>query len=75
MLNPIRAKVSLDLRVLTYQDWGLLSVGCALFMAHQVAKETMATISSWGDSGNQPGTKRIISSVRNIRTLPGTIGL
>lgn len=49
MLNPIRAKVSLDLRVLTYQDWGLLSVGCALFMAHQVAKETMATISSWGD--------------------------
>ena len=49
-LNPIRAKVSLDLRVLTYQDLGLLSVGGALFMAHQVAKEAMATLSSWGIS-------------------------
>ena len=47
-LNPIRAKVSLDLRVLTYQDLGLLSAGGALFMAHQVAKEAMATISSVG---------------------------
>lgn len=43
-LNPIRAKVSLGLRVLTYQDLGLLSVGGTLFMAHQVVKEVMATI-------------------------------
>jgi hypothetical protein len=43
-LNPIRAKVSLSLRVLTYQDLGLASVGGALFMAHQIAKEAMATI-------------------------------
>ena len=43
-LNPIRAKVNLGLRVLNYQDLGLLSVGCALFMAHQVIKEVMATI-------------------------------
>jgi len=43
-LNPIRAKVSLGLRVLTYQDLGLLSVGGALFMAHQIVKEVMATI-------------------------------
>jgi hypothetical protein len=43
-LNPIRAKVGLGLRVLTYQDLGLLSVGGALFMAHQVAKEVMASI-------------------------------
>jgi len=43
-LNPIRAKVGLSLRVLNYQDLGLLSVGGALFMAHQVAKEVMATI-------------------------------
>lgn len=50
-LNPIRAKVSLDLNVLTYQDLGLLSVGGALFMAHQVAKEVMATI---GGVGNLP---------------------
>jgi hypothetical protein len=43
-LNPIRAKVGLSLRVLNYQDLGLLSAGGALFMAHQVAKEVMATI-------------------------------
>jgi hypothetical protein len=41
-LNPIRAKVSLDLRVLNYHDLGLVSVGGALFMAHQIAKEAMA---------------------------------
>jgi hypothetical protein len=41
-LNPIRAKVSLDLMVLNYHDLGLLSVGGALFMAHQIAKEAMA---------------------------------
>ena len=44
LLNPIRAKVQLSMRVLTYQDLGLVSVGGALFMAHQVAKEVMATI-------------------------------
>jgi hypothetical protein len=44
ILNPIRAKVSLSLQVLNYQDLGLTSVGGALFMVHQVAKEVMATI-------------------------------
>jgi hypothetical protein len=48
-LNPIRAKVSLGLRVLNYQDLGLLSVGGALFMAHQIIKEVMATISGVGN--------------------------
>jgi hypothetical protein len=43
-LNPIRAKVSLGLRVLTYQDLGLPSVGGALFMAHQITQEVLATI-------------------------------
>jgi hypothetical protein len=43
-LNPIRAKVSLGFGVLTYQDLGLLSAGGAIFMAHQVMKEVMATI-------------------------------
>jgi hypothetical protein len=41
-LNPIRAKVSLDLLVLNYHDLGLVSVGGALFMAHQIVKEAMA---------------------------------
>jgi len=48
-LNPIRAKVNLGLRVLNYQDLGLLSPGGALFMVHQVMKEVMATISGVGN--------------------------
>lgn len=43
-LNPIQAKVSLGMSVLTYQDLGLATPGGALFMAHQVIKEVMATI-------------------------------
>lgn len=45
-LNPIQAKVSLSLRVLNYDDLGLLSVGGGLFMVHQVAKEVMANMGS-----------------------------
>ena len=55
-LNPIRAKVNLDLKVLSYHDLGLLSVGGALFMAHQIAKETMATIGSVGSIPRLPTT-------------------
>jgi hypothetical protein len=47
-LNPIRAKVGLSLHVLNYDDLGLLSVGGALFMAHQIEKEVMATIGGVG---------------------------
>ena len=43
-LNPIRATVGLSMQVLTYQDLGLASAGGALFMAHQVSKEVIATI-------------------------------
>jgi hypothetical protein len=49
-LNPIHAKVSLGLRVLNYRDLGLLSPGGALFMAHQIIKEVMATLSSVGSA-------------------------
>ncbi|MFI5177523.1 MAG: hypothetical protein ACHQO8_03110 [Vicinamibacterales bacterium] len=50
-LNPIRAKVTLGLRVLNYQDLGLLSAGGSVFMAHQVIKEVMAAIGSVGNIG------------------------
>ncbi len=50
-LNPIRAKVSLTVRVLNYQDLGLLSAGGAIFMAHQVIKEVMATIGGAANIG------------------------
>jgi hypothetical protein len=55
-LNPIRAKASLGLRVLTYQDLGLLTPGGALFMANQMAKEVMATI---GGAGAVPTLPKI----------------
>jgi hypothetical protein len=45
-LNPIRAKVSLGLRVLSYNDLPLDHLGYHMFLAHQVLKETMATIGS-----------------------------
>jgi hypothetical protein len=43
-LNPIRAKVNLSLRVLTYDDLGITSVGGALYLSQQIAKEAMATV-------------------------------
>lgn len=48
-LNPIRAKVSLGLRVLTYSDLPMAHPGHALFLVHQVVKEVMATIGSVGN--------------------------
>lgn len=45
-LNPIQAKVTVSVRVLTYDDLGVRSVGGGLFLVHQVAKEVMANIGS-----------------------------
>jgi hypothetical protein len=41
-LNPIRAKVSLGLRVLSYNDLSVTDPSYYIFLAHQVIKETMA---------------------------------
>jgi hypothetical protein len=57
-LNPIRATVSLGLRVLNYKDLGLLSVGGGLFMVHQVVKEVMATLNA---AGNLPSASASFS--------------
>jgi len=45
-LNPIRAKVSLSLRVLNYDDLPVTNPGFGFFLAHQVLKETFATMGS-----------------------------
>lgn len=45
-LNPIRAKVSLKLRVLTYDDLSVTSAGNAIFLVNQIMRETMATLAS-----------------------------
>ena len=41
-LNPIRAKVSLDMRVLSVSDVGFLTPAGALYLSYQLAKEAMA---------------------------------
>jgi hypothetical protein len=51
-LNPTRAKVSLGLRVLSYNDLALTHPGYSLFLAHQVAKEVFATIGSISNVGD-----------------------
>jgi Contractile injection system tube protein len=45
-LNPIRAKVSLGFRVLSYNDFSVTHPGYYLFLAHQVVKEAMALINT-----------------------------
>ncbi len=47
-LNPTRAKVGLGLRVLTYDDLPSSHQGHALFLAHQVVKETLAKLAVIG---------------------------
>jgi len=54
-LNPIRARVSLGLRVLSYNDLPLLHPGHALFLVHQGVKEIMATIGSVNNLGAVAG--------------------
>jgi hypothetical protein len=54
-LNPIRAKVSLGLRVLSYNDLSITNPGYHLFLAHQIVKETMATIGSVNNLGAVTG--------------------
>ena len=55
-LNPIRARVTLGLRVLSYNDLPLTHPGYGIFLAHQVIKETMATIGSVGGIGGLIGS-------------------
>lgn len=43
LLNPIRAKADLSLQVLSYHDLKLTNAGHSIFMAHQIAKEALAT--------------------------------
>jgi hypothetical protein len=43
-LNPIRAKVGLSLRVLSYNDLPMTSPGYHIFLAHQVLKERLGAV-------------------------------
>lgn len=50
-LNPIRAKVSLSMRVMSIDDVGFDEKGGGLFMTYLQAKEQLATISRQGAFG------------------------
>ncbi|MEL6492244.1 MAG: hypothetical protein AAFQ95_20005, partial [Cyanobacteria bacterium J06621_3] len=45
-LNPIRAKVSLGLRALSYNDFTITNPGYHQFLSHQIVKETLANLGS-----------------------------
>lgn len=58
-LNPIRAQVSLSMRVLTYDDLPVLHPGYGVYLANQVLRETMARLAQVEDlraaaGGNLP---------------------
>ncbi|RCJ29431.1 hypothetical protein A6770_22125 [Nostoc minutum NIES-26] len=54
-LNPIRAKVSLGLRVLSYSDLSITHPGYYQFLSHQVLKETMARVGSVSSANSVGG--------------------
>jgi hypothetical protein len=51
-LNPIKSKVNLSLKVLSYNDLELVHPGYWIFLLHQVAKEVFATMGSISNMGN-----------------------
>jgi len=51
-LNPIRAKVSLGMRVLSVTDLGFSHRGGSIYLAYQRAKETLAAAAAGGDFKN-----------------------
>jgi hypothetical protein len=56
-LNPIRAKVTLEMRVLNVNDTGFLNPAGALYMVYQIQKEALA----------------LANAVQTIGTLAGSI--
>ena len=49
-LTPLRAKVALDMTVLTYDDFGARHPGSIIYMAHHLAKEVMAKMGDVRDA-------------------------
>jgi hypothetical protein len=50
-LNPIRAKVSLGMRVLSYNDLPITHPGYYVFLTHQITKEALAVVGSGTNVG------------------------
>jgi Contractile injection system tube protein len=60
-LNPIRAKVDLSLRVLSYNDLSITDPGYYVYLANQIFKETLATANSLTQVGS--ALTQILSSI------------
>jgi hypothetical protein len=60
LLNPIRAKIELSLQVLSYHDFKVTQPGHTIFMAHQIAKEVMATTNAVNSAENIGTSLKII---------------
>lgn len=45
-LNPIQAEITVNLEILTYENFSVTHPGYHLFLAHQIVKETMAAVGS-----------------------------
>ena len=58
-LNPIRAKVDLSMKVLTYRELDITNPGFWVYMASFTQKEVMATMNPFGDAGRIGGTPSI----------------
>ena len=58
-LNPIQAEISVNLQVLSYNNFKITHPGFALSLSHQIVKETMSTI----------GTINNISSLGEVKIL------
>jgi hypothetical protein len=56
-LNPIRAKASLGLRVLSYNDLSLTDPAYYMFLAHQVVKEALGVVGSVGSVAAVAGSE------------------
>jgi hypothetical protein len=50
-LNPIRAKIALEMNVLSYSDLQQTHPGYALFLGHQIVKESMAALAAGSSLG------------------------
>lgn len=55
-LNPIRAKVSMELNVLSYSDLESSHPGYAMFLSHQLVKETMGMVGRINSLGSVLGS-------------------
>jgi contractile injection system tube protein len=70
-LNPIRAKVSLGLRVLSYDDLDSSHPGYAIYLAYQVAKEVMASLGTTNSQAPLAGNFSLSGSM----SLSGSLSL